>query len=767
MPPKRKASAAPRDRGARRARAAPNANDDAPAAADADADAASPGSAAPARAAPALASFLDWCAPRGIALHPSLVARDVAAPGADRPHRSVFAANGPVRVGDVLCEIPRAWCVSPRHASITSVLPRRALDDLDDAALILTVMYERALGAASPWAPYFAVLPSGGEPLPFTWDEDRFERSLAGTDAYRRVREDEPTMREDHARIVAVCCEHAKRLRAFFPDGRVPPEMLERRNAQGVDEEEASEEEEEEEEHAPYAEGPAGYLAFREAASLVASRAFQLDADGGQGLVPMADMFDHASVDSAHARFEDGDDDDDDDEEEDEKDEKNGGDPARTGGRRPSASASGSESSSPAASLSSDDSNLEAEMSRLNDGAPGETTLEQFERAADDDAAAPGGSKPIVYDDNDPSRPDVEGLDARSADGVVRLVAVRPCEKNDEVFNSFGDHPNALLLHKYGFCERDDGKGGKSVSIAPELVAETIGAEVFAEAYEALEGAGAFEGEGEGEGEEGGEGEGEGEEKDDEDEGGKKESETPGVAPSAALTSADGVTRGEAMARAAGWTGACVFELYDDDDDDDDETLETLESDARRRPSFPYASRDLLLVLATALADPDDAERCDPSTGLPPDLAATDDARLLASDGVAAALLAIVKARGEAVVVGEGDEDEDGSEARGTAAAAEARGGGPGPGPSGVVGIEAAAVLRAQERRVCRRVFDATVAWLRRALEGGDEGEGGKKGKDADVPKGSAPRKGGKAKTSGPMQDTPYGSVTYLPRVSR
>ena len=307
MPPKRKASAAPRDRGARRARAAPNANDDAPAAADADADAASPGSAAPARADPALASFLDWCAPRGIALHPSLVARDVAAPGADRPHRSVFAANGPVRVGDVLCEIPRAWCVSPRHASITSVLPRRALDDLDDAALILTVMYERALGAASPWAPYFAVLPSGGEPLPFTWDEDRFERSLAGTDAYRRVREDEPTMREDHARIVAVCCEHAKRLRAFFPDGRVPPEMLERRTCSGGDEEEASEEEEEEEEeHAPYAEGPAGYLAFREAASLVASRAFQLDADGGQGLVPMADMFDHASVDSAHARFEDG-----------------------------------------------------------------------------------------------------------------------------------------------------------------------------------------------------------------------------------------------------------------------------------------------------------------------------------------------------------------------------------------------------------------------------------------------------------------------------
>ena len=183
------------------------------------------------------------------------------------------------------------------------VLPRRALDDLDDAALILTVMYERALGAASPWAPSSperrraAAVHVGRGPI---------RAKPRGTDAYRRVREDEPTMREDRARIVAVCCEHAKRLRAFFPDGRVPPEMLERRTCSGGDEEEASEEEEEE--HAPYAEGPAGYLAFREAASLVASRAFQLDADGGQGLVPMADMFDHASVDSA-ARFEDGDDD--------------------------------------------------------------------------------------------------------------------------------------------------------------------------------------------------------------------------------------------------------------------------------------------------------------------------------------------------------------------------------------------------------------------------------------------------------------------------
>ena len=53
-------------------------------------------------------------------------------------------------------------------------------------------------------------------------------------------------------------------------------------------------------------------------------------------------------------------------------------------------------------------------MSRLNDGAPGETTLEQFERAADDDAAAPAGSKPIVYDDNDPSRPDASRASTRA-----------------------------------------------------------------------------------------------------------------------------------------------------------------------------------------------------------------------------------------------------------------------------------------------------------------------------------------------------------------
>ena len=187
------------------------------------------------------------------------------------------------------------------------------------------------------------------------------------------------------------------------------------------------------------------------------------------------------------------------------------------------------------------------------------------------------------------------------------------------MFNSFGDHPNALLLHKYGFCERDDGKGQVRLDRAGTRRGDHRRGGVRG-GVRSARGRGRVRGRGRRVDErEKKKEKGRREEKATKATSGKKESETPGVAPSAVLSlGARSPASVTAAADGDGWTGRWPrsFELYDDDDDDD-ETLETLESDARRRPTFPYASRDLLLVLATALADPDDAERCDPSTGLP------------------------------------------------------------------------------------------------------------------------------------------------------
>ena len=131
---------------------------------------------------PALASFARWCSDRGVEIHPALEFRNVAPVGATHRHNAVFAA-APVAPGDVLCRIPKSWCLTARTGSITSVLPSSVLADLDEAGLILAVMYERALGEGSPWAPYFACLPPDAEPLPYLWPN---ERAASGSSRARR-----------------------------------------------------------------------------------------------------------------------------------------------------------------------------------------------------------------------------------------------------------------------------------------------------------------------------------------------------------------------------------------------------------------------------------------------------------------------------------------------------------------------------------------------------------------------------------------------------
>ena len=127
-----------------------------------------------------LTYFKHWCEERGILFHPSLELRNVVAGGTPPPitdaasptttktktkttaapqsqsqpqqppppppprHNAVFAA-GAVKPGDVLCVIPKAWCLTSRNGSITTVLPQYAMDNLDEAGLILAVMYERAM----------------------------------------------------------------------------------------------------------------------------------------------------------------------------------------------------------------------------------------------------------------------------------------------------------------------------------------------------------------------------------------------------------------------------------------------------------------------------------------------------------------------------------------------------------------------------------------------------------------------------------------------
>ena len=675
-----------------------------------------------------LAAFEKWCVDRGFVLHAALELRDVTPRGSTRVSNAVFA-SADVCVGDVLVEIPKAWCLTPRTGSVSLAVPEDDLEDLDEAALILAVMYERAKGEASAWWPYFRRLPADHEPIPTLWSEED-KKHLAGTDVAARLKSDAAALRADHARIMDVCRKRADRLVAFFPDGNLAP-LSEVSRARARDDDDAKDAETDAEMDAesdgdavsdggilfpdassddsdaeapppPEVEdGPFGFRAFLAAASLVASRAFHVDDATGQGLVPVADLFNHAGGGKEHAHFEGGEADD----------------------ARESLESLDSES---------DDARVEAEMTRLErDDPTGATAFEAFEALEREGRTKPV-SIPATYGDRDEdvSNPNAEFSGAASAatetsargaeSDTLRLVAVAAARRGDELFNTFGDHGNALLLHKYGFVEWTNAASGSGgVAISAKQLRDLLGSsEAYYRAFAALEGLGGFA---ESSDDEEHERHDEADERNDE----RNEADEASAAPWESAADADAA--GAAAARAAGWSGG-KYELSKSGE----------------------LSRDLLLVLAVALADGDEDDAFFRNTGLPPGLETRDDAALLRQPGVAEAALAVIKTRLAALPRGSVDGDlekarELARRVRGNDAS--------GAAPNGVAGVPAALVLRADERATCEKALARLVARLRRDASD-----------DAEVDAEDEPPNDSRLSDVVPLQDTPYGAVVYLPK---
>jgi hypothetical protein len=234
-------------------------------------------------------------------LSAKLELRNVARAGPTPPSAAAFARED-VHVGDVLAEIPKAWCLTRTTGSISLVLPRSVSEPLDEEALILTVMHERARGEESPWWPYLSTIPrrEGLDPNPGSELEAR--------------------LREDYRKTTEARREHFRKLRAFFPDGdAAPPDEVFRRdassgagvhanaagNANGASRFDASREEVRFEIEG----GALRYGAFVSAAALVKSRAIRVDDRLGKGLVPVVDLFSRREGGDAHARLDRGGDD--------------------------------------------------------------------------------------------------------------------------------------------------------------------------------------------------------------------------------------------------------------------------------------------------------------------------------------------------------------------------------------------------------------------------------------------------------------------------
>ena len=109
------------------------------------------------------------------------------------------------------------------------------------------------------WAPYLATLPAR-EPLPVTWQPSSL-RALQGTELPESVASDRRRLRADWAAHVApLTAAHPER----FPAAAFSAEA---------------------------------YVAAR---TLTASRAFAVDAYHGEGMVPLADLFNHEAEEDVH-----------------------------------------------------------------------------------------------------------------------------------------------------------------------------------------------------------------------------------------------------------------------------------------------------------------------------------------------------------------------------------------------------------------------------------------------------------------------------------
>ncbi|KAJ2764098.1 hypothetical protein IWQ57_005306, partial [Coemansia nantahalensis] len=154
-----------------------------------------------------------------------------------------------------LVVIPKSAVLSPATSALANTFEDEELGG--GLALTIAVMYEQALGAASPWYGYLQSLPKRAD-IPLLWDADS-RKWLAGTDVGKWEERDRKSLHEDF--------DDLQRLVAKYPAAFVS------QNGVCWD----------------------SFACFLDASSLVSSRAFTVDDYRGNSMVPFADIFNHLS----------------------------------------------------------------------------------------------------------------------------------------------------------------------------------------------------------------------------------------------------------------------------------------------------------------------------------------------------------------------------------------------------------------------------------------------------------------------------------------
>ena len=318
----------------------------------------------------------------------------------DQHHYAVFAARDLEATDppEWVCRIPKASCLTTVTTSIRDRI--RESKVRGPLGLIVAVMHEMSLGAESKWHPYFDLIPARESSLPVFWDEDGLEL-LEGTSLEDKVAADRDLMLQDYRDVV----------KPFFTS---------------VCDDDYEEDEEFD---------AALFGLFMSAASLVASRAFRVDDVHGDGMVPVADLFNHRT-DRENVRIF-----------------GEGGLPCEACQNK---------------------SCEDAECQRTDAGNA---------KAGEESAASAEDDEGKDEDEAEAAALDQVSKFLHGALSDLEMFVVRGAREGEEVFNTFGTHGNAHLIHKYGFAETDNAR--TAVDVPEDIVNEVMGGqEEYEEALE-------------------------------------------------------------------------------------------------------------------------------------------------------------------------------------------------------------------------------------------------------------------------------------------
>ncbi|KAL0082409.1 hypothetical protein J3Q64DRAFT_1720666 [Phycomyces blakesleeanus] len=299
-------------------------------------------------------------------------------------------------------KIPKEAVLSAKSTGIANVLDDEGIDG--GCSLAISVMYEISQGTDSPWYGYLQALPAG-EDLPIFWsDEDK--AWLKGTEMDDAVHNDLNDLKEDYEEIVQPLM--AKHTYIFTP--QIVKEFF-------------------------------SFEKFCKISTLISSRSFEVDAYHENGMVPFADLFNHRSG-NEHVHFE-----------------------------------TDFEVCDACGALEYCEhqflEDLELGSENGKEGEHDEHWSDVDEEDEDDEEAEDNSDEEVLEDedeedeeDNGPLK-DLEELEAKGINiwegdneeptkDTCDMVLDRAVKKGEELFNTYGDHPNIVLLSKYGFCHDDN-----------------------------------------------------------------------------------------------------------------------------------------------------------------------------------------------------------------------------------------------------------------------------------------------------------------------